>query len=150
MAILSETKPGDDRGCLRMDSYCGDIIESNEQEPDTCNLGISYTKLISGICSSDRGRHVIKNDRQIWSQMKDELRNLSELSCRVHSRVEIRSMRVSTNERTRFVPMSEVIGIEMRISFPLEHQHGPCSMNTGRAVHTEANRRNIVDLHGPC
>ncbi|KAI3766672.1 hypothetical protein L2E82_16741 [Cichorium intybus] len=34
-----------------MDSYCGDIIESKEQEP--------------GICSSDRGRHVIKKDGQL-------------------------------------------------------------------------------------
>ncbi|KAI3522857.1 hypothetical protein L1887_00909 [Cichorium endivia] len=69
MAILNEMKPGD----------YGDITKFSEQEFDTRDLGVSRTQPISGICSSDRGRHVIKKDGQIWSQMKDELRNWSEL-----------------------------------------------------------------------
>ncbi|KAI3740154.1 hypothetical protein L2E82_30577 [Cichorium intybus] len=82
MAILGQLKPGDSweniekcesnpvnvflrPNLSRIDLDYGDITKSSEQKPGTRNLGVPRTKPILGICSCDRGRHVIKRDEKV-------------------------------------------------------------------------------------
>ncbi|KAI3740249.1 hypothetical protein L2E82_30674 [Cichorium intybus] len=53
------------RSCFLIRRDYGDITKSSEQKPGTRKLGVPRTKPILGICSSDRGRHVIKRDGHV-------------------------------------------------------------------------------------
>ncbi|KAI3749357.1 hypothetical protein L2E82_19966 [Cichorium intybus] len=64
-AILGQITPEDSWGNIEIDLDYGDITKSNEQKPGTRKLEVPRTKPILGICSCDRGRHVIKRDGQL-------------------------------------------------------------------------------------